>query len=76
MFACAIVAFYAGLGMTELWSSLISAELVAVVNAWTAKMRVITGSKMKTIICITRSPWLVVLTLTHFIYSLHRHMRY
>ena len=67
MFTVAIVAFYAGMGMVKLWPSLTPAELVAVGNAWTAKMRVIVGSNMRSIICFTMIPQLVELTLTHLI---------
>ena len=76
MLAFAIVAFYVGMGMAELWYPLIPADLVAVGTMWTTKLGVIVGSKMRTSICFTRHPWLVVLTLTHLIYPFHGHMRY
>ena len=76
MFTFAVVAFFAGMGTAELWPSLIPAELVAIGIMWTATMGDIAEPKTRTIICFTRHPWLMVLTLPHLIYPFHGHMRY
>ena len=51
-------------------------ELMAIGIAWGAKMRIIMGAEMRTIIHFTRSPWLGVLTMTHLIYSFSGHLSY
>ena len=76
VFAFTIVAFKTVLGVIELVPSLNLAKLMAVGNAWGAKMRIIAGSKERTIINFTRHPWFGVLTLTHLVYPFSGHMRY